>query len=440
TAVVYTAAQLVTAVAALVALVLLAPVAAAAFLATAPLGYAVVRRQLRRTARLGEGYQRVQADLVTRLLDAVAGARSIAAARAVDQEVARVLHPVPELSRHGRELWDSQRRIAWCTALLAPATQLAVLAACGASLAAGTLSVGGLLAALGYTAIGLGGFGAAQSLLDVSRARAGSARLNELLACPVRPPGTRRLGPGGGRLDLRGVVVRGGGRTVLDRLDLTVPAGSWTAVVGADDAATAALAAVAAGLLDPQEGTALLDGVPLAELRPDDLHSAVACAFADPALPGRTVDAALRLGARAVPAQQVRAAARAAQAEVFVRRLPDGYRTALDTAPFSGGERQRLGIARALVRDARLLVLDDATSSLDGATEAAVLRALATRAAGRTLLLATRRPAVAARADRVAWLHEGRVRGLGTHDELWAEPGYRSVFTAEAAATGPALD
>ncbi|MEU8926971.1 ABC transporter ATP-binding protein [Kitasatospora sp. NPDC048545] len=430
-AVVYSASQLAMAAAALVALAVLAPTAALAFLGTAPLGYAAIRRQLRRTARLGEDYQRTQADIATRLLDAVSGSRSIAAARAVDREAARVLRPVPALSRHGRELWDSQRRIAWCSALLAPATQLAVLAAAGTAVATHTLSVGGLLAVLGYTGIGLGGFGAAQSLLDVSRARAGTARLTELLDAPERPVGTRPLPParpGAGSLDLRGVVVGGPGGPVLDRLDLTVPGGTWTAVVGADDAATSALAAVAAGLLDPDEGAVLLDGVPLGAVRPEELRTAVACAFADPALPGRTVLDAIGLGLAPGPDERVHRAARAARADAFVRRLPDGYRTPMDRAPFSGGERQRLGIARALARDARLLVLDDATSSLDAATENRVLHALREAAGHRTRLVVTRRAAVAAHADTVAWLCEGRVRALATHEELCAVPAYRALF------------
>ncbi|MFJ9453743.1 ATP-binding cassette domain-containing protein [Kitasatospora sp. NPDC101447] len=430
-AVVYSVAQLAMAVAALVALAVLAPTAALAFLGTAPLGYAAIRRQLRRTTRLGEGYQQAQADIAVRLLDAVSGSRSIAAAHAVDREIARVLRPVPALSRHGRELWDSQRRIAWCSALLAPATQLAVLAAAGTAVGAHAPSVGGLLAALGYTGIGLGGFGAAQSLLDVSRARAGTARLTELLDAPVRAPGTRPLpaaAGGGGRLELRGVVVHGPGGPVLDRLDLTVPGGSWIAVVGADDAATAALAAVAAGLLDPDEGTVLLDGVPLPAVHPDELRTAVACAFADPALPGRTVADAIGLGLPPGPAERLHRAARAAGADVFVRRLPEGYRTPLSRAPFSGGERQRLGIARALARDARLLVLDDATSSLDAATENRVLQALRDEAGDRTRLVVTRRAAVAAHADAVVWLRAGRVHAQSTHEALSGVPAYRALF------------
>ncbi|MER6563588.1 ATP-binding cassette domain-containing protein, partial [Streptomyces sp. NPDC001027] len=112
----------------------------------------------------------------------------------------------------------------------------------------------------------------------------------------------------------------------------------------------------------------------------------------------------------------------------FVRRLPAGYHTPLADAPLSGGQRQRLGLARALARDSRLLVLDDATSSLDSATEAAVLRALDDSYGDRTRLVVTRRTATAARADLVAWLHEGRIAALAPHRELWRLPAYRTLF------------
>ncbi|WP_234443842.1 ATP-binding cassette domain-containing protein [Streptomyces sp. NRRL B-24484] len=427
-ALVYSAAQLLMAAAAVAALAVLAPPAALAFAVTAPLGYLAVRRQLRRTARLGEGYQRAQAAVATRLLDAVSGSRSIAASATLPQEIERVLQPVPELSRQGTAMWDSQRSIAFAAALLAPATQLAVLAASGAAVASGSLGVGGMLTALGYAGIGLGGFGAAQSLLDVARAGSGAVLLADTLAAPVPRRGHRPLPEGSGRLELKQVTVRAGQATLLDRVDLDLPAGSWTAVVGAHDKETSALAAVAAALLTPDRGTALLDGVPPGTVRPEDLRTAVACAFADPVLHGPTVEEAIVLGAPPTARHRSRDAAVAARADTFVRRLPEGYRTPTTAAPLSGGERQRLGLARAFARESRLLILDDATSSLDSATEAAVLKALRAQH-GRTRLTVTRRPAAAALADTVAWLEHGRIRALAPHRELWSHPDYRAVFT-----------
>jgi ATP-binding cassette subfamily B protein len=111
----------------------------------------------------------------------------------------------------------------------------------------------------------------------------------------------------------------------------------------------------------------------------------------------------------------------------YVERLPDGYRTRLVDAPMSGGEAQRLGLARALQAE-RLLILDDATSSVDTVTEHRIAHAVAAHTDGRTRLIVTHRAATAAAADLVAWLDGGRLRALGRHRELWADPDYRAVF------------
>lgn len=125
------------------------------------------------------------------------------------------------------------------------------------------------------------------------------------------------------------------------------------------------------------------------------------------------------------------AAAGAARADDFIARLPHGYDTPLKDAPLSGGEVQRLGIARALVHDPAVVVLDDALSSLDTATEARVGSALASAWSARTRVLIAHRVSTAARADLVAWLENGRVRALGPHQELWRLDGYRALFAAD---------
>ncbi|WP_247194819.1 ABC transporter transmembrane domain-containing protein [Streptomyces scabiei] len=119
-AAVYAVAQLAMAAGSVLALGLLAPELAAAFLITAPAGWLLLRRHLRRTVRRGEGYQSAQAAVATHLLNALAGRRTIAAAGTLECEIERVLRPLPELGRHGRALWDSQRRVSWSTGLLAP--------------------------------------------------------------------------------------------------------------------------------------------------------------------------------------------------------------------------------------------------------------------------------------------------------------------------------
>jgi ATP-binding cassette subfamily B protein len=142
-------------------------------------------------------------------------------------------------------------------------------------------------------------------------------------------------------------------------------------------------------------------------------------------LVGGTVGDAIGLG---LDRTHVEAASRAADAHDFVSRLPLGYDTPLVDAPLSGGEAQRLGLARAW-HASRLLVLDDATSSLDTVTELRISRTLTADGSGRTRLIVTHRAGTAARADLVAWLDAGRLRAVGPHDRLWRDPAYREVFT-----------
>jgi ATP-binding cassette subfamily B protein len=229
------------------------------------------------------------------------------------------------------------------------------------------------------------------------------------------------------------VTVRAGGATLLDRLDLEVPAGACVALVGRSGAGKTTLAWLVGRLGDPDEGEVLLDGVPVAALAPPELRRAVVYAFERPALLGGTVAGAIAYGRPDAAAAEVERAAAAAQADGFVRRLPDGYDTPLRAAPLSGGEAQRLGLARAVAQDGRVLVLDDATSSLDTATEMRLGEALADLLGGRTRLVVAHRTATAARADLVAWLDGGRVRDLAPHADLWRDPEYRAVFAAGAA-------
>ncbi|MCL6675130.1 ATP-binding cassette domain-containing protein, partial [Streptomyces panaciradicis] len=221
---------------------------------------------------------------------------------------------------------------------------------------------------------------------------------------------------------------RRGERTVLDGLGLVVPGGTTLAVVGGSGSGKSLLAALAGRLTDPDAGEILLDGVPLRELSHDELRRAVGYAFERPALLGTTIEDAIALGRSSPSPARVREAARTAHADDFVRRLPQGYGTPCTDAPRSGGESQRLGLARAFAHGGRLLVLDDALSSLDTVTEARIAQALSAHDSGGTRLLIAHRAATAARADAVAWLDGGRVRAVGPHAELWREAAYRAVF------------
>lgn len=185
---------------------------------------------------------------------------------------------------------------------------------------------------------------------------------------------------------------------------------------------------MAGRLTDPDQGTVLLDGTDLRTLSADTLRHAVAYAFERPALYGATIADAVACGP--LPEPDLRRALRRAAADTFTDRLPQGPRTPLPEAPLSGGELQRLGLARAFSRPTRLLILDDATSSLDTVTAHLVARAL-TDTPG-TRLTITHRLTTAAQSDQVVWLDGGRIRGTGPHSVLWRDPAYRAVFGAGA--------
>ncbi|MGW1940369.1 ATP-binding cassette domain-containing protein [Streptomyces goshikiensis] len=421
----------------LVALVLVDVWTALAFLAGLPLLALLLRAFARDSGASVGRYQEVQLAMAGRLVEALAGARTIAAAGTAGREQARVLRRLPELGAEGRETWRIYGTTMARTGALMPLLLYVVLGVGGVRLAEGALGVGGLLAAVRYAGLAAGVGAVTGRLAAVVRGRAAARRTAALFELPELPQGVSRLPPGGpGALELRGVRVLRGGTAVLRDIDLRIPGGTTAAVVGRSGSGKTTLAAVAGRLTACDAGRVLLDGVPLDELSAGELRREVGHAFERPALFGEDVAAAIAFGSGPAPTpQSVRAAARAAGADAFVRRLPDGYDTALPDAPLSGGELQRLGLARAFCRAGRLLVLDDATSSLDTLTAREVERALTHDVRPGTRLVVAHRISSAARADLVVWLDAGRVRATGPHAELWRDPAYRAVF---ATGTDPA--
>jgi ATP-binding cassette subfamily B protein len=435
---------------AVVALAVLDPRLAIVFVGSVPLAVLLARSHLRHTADDTLRYQRVSGEVAARLLDAVAGLRTITACGIADAETQRVLRPLPGLGIAGRGIWRTQARMVWRAELLLPAVELVVLVAAGYGLMAGRLTVGDVLAALGYVALGMSMVTQIPLLTTLSMARSCAVRIVEVLDTPAAEPGTQPVPAGRGGLELRGAGLDG----VLEEVDLTVPAGSSVAVVGRSGSGKSVLVSLLGGLVTPDSGVALLDGVPLCRLRPEQLRASVAYAFERPALLGERIgdavgygatelggpwSAAGRGGAGAGPdrddaeepgAEAVRTACRATRVHDVLVRLPEGYHTPLADTPLSGGEAQRVGLARALVRRPRVLILDDATSSLDTVTEAEVEQAISEVCPGVTRILVTHRAATAARADLVVWLGGGRVRAFAPHEVLWREPDYRREFLA----------
>nr|WP_234393143.1 ABC transporter ATP-binding protein [Streptomyces pactum] len=432
------AASLLTPSGALVALAVVDVWVAVCVLAGLPALVLVLRAFARDTGVSVGAYQRVQSDIASRLLETMEGAETIAAAGTAARERERVLRPLAELGTLGARMWKLHGKALATGGVLVPLLTVAATAVGGLRLGSGALSVGELLAVCRYAQLAAGFGGAATLVGALVRGRAARERTTTLERLPALSYGTRSLPPGGpGALELRGVRVQREGTEVLRADHVAVPGGLTAAVVGRSGAGKSVLAAVAGRLIDPDQGQVLLDGTPLDLLTRSCLRAEVGFAFARPVLGDRTVAEAVAAGPRTVSPHQVQEAIRLADAEAFVRRLPRAYDTPLADTPLSGGEYQRLGLARAFAHAGRLLVMDDATSSLDTATEHAVEQAQRRSPQAATRLVVAHRPSVAARADLVIWLDDGRVRAVDTHRRLWEEAAYRAVFGTRENGVGP---
>jgi ATP-binding cassette subfamily B protein/subfamily B ATP-binding cassette protein MsbA len=211
-------------------------------------------------------------------------------------------------------------------------------------------------------------------------------------------------------------------RPVLTDINLEVHPGETLALVGATGAGKSTLVSLVPRFRDPWEGQVLLDGVDVRDIRLRDLRRQVAMVLQDPFLFRLTIADNIAYGCPTAERTRIQAAAKAAQADRFISRLPQGYDTMVGErgATLSGGERQRIAIARALLLDAPILVLDEPTSALDAETEHDLMAALRQLARDRTTFLIAHRLSTVVHADRVAMLEHGRVVELGTHPELLA--------------------
>ena len=257
---------------------------------------------------------------------------------------------------------------------------------------------------------------------SLPRTVAGDDRVQGVLSQPVPPASELRLAapPAGVGLDVRDLhFTYGTGAPVLDGVSFCIPQGCTAALVGATGAGKSTLMQILGGLLDPASGTV-------------SAPSPVALAFQEPFVFADSAFTNISLGTDLTDADVTRAA-RIAQADEFLDRLPDGYESVIGErgATLSGGQRQRLALARALVRRPQLLLLDDATSSVDPSTEADILRGLSSELAATTTLIVASRPSTIALAEMVLFLDRGRIAACGTHVELLAiSPGYARLVQA----------
>lgn len=333
------------------------------------------------------------------------------------------------------------------TALMAPVLEL------GASIVAALLLwFGGREVILGHITPGaffafLGAFFAAYAPIknlarinaEVQRAWASAERLFQVLDEKPAVPRKRKPAFTGLQRAVRfeGVGVRypGAKEWALRGLDLEIPRGARVALVGPSGCGKTTAAKLLLRLHDPEEGRVLFDGVDARELDADSLRARVGLVDAHAVMFHDTVLQNVALGRRVVTLSEVERACRAVGAHDFIEALPEGYRTLLGDWGFSlsSGQRQKLALARVLLKDPEIVVLDEATAHLDGQAERDVLAALETVLAGRTVVTVSHRLASVSRADRIHVLSAGRVIEAGTHAELFAGRGlYRRLFDLQS--------
>jgi ABC-type multidrug transport system fused ATPase/permease subunit len=267
------------------------------------------------------------------------------------------------------------------------------------------------------------------------RAVASGARVFQILdrAPAMRVPSDApALPPGGGHVELRDVTMTypGGAEPSLVDVDLDVRAGTTVALVGATAAGKTTLVALIPRLYDVDRGQVLVDEADVVEVDPVSLRHAVALVTDDPFLFSASVHENIAYARPDAGRDEVEEAARRAQADEFIAELPEGYDTLIGERglTLSGGQRQRLAIARALLADPRILILDDATSSVDATTEHEIKQALREVMRGRTTFIVAHRLSTISLADEVVVLERGRVAARGTHDELLeASDLYRAI-------------
>jgi ABC-type multidrug transport system fused ATPase/permease subunit len=259
---------------------------------------------------------------------------------------------------------------------------------------------------------------------QAQRATASGERIFQVVDEPEEvtdSPDAIELPPGEGRVRFAGVTFGyEPERPVLVDVDLDVEAGKTVALIGHTGAGKTTLAALVPRFYDVQAGRIELDGVDVRDVKLRSLRRAIGVVAQDPFLFSATVRENIAFGNPTATDEDVVQAARLAQAHDFIAALPDGYETVIGERgiTLSGGQRQRIAIARALVVDPRVLVLDDATASVDATTEARIRLGLREAMRGRTTFIIAHRLSTLALADELVVLEEGRIAARGTHDEL----------------------
>ncbi len=260
-------------------------------------------------------------------------------------------------------------------------------------------------------------------------AGAAALRLCEVLDTPVLPISDSPERPQSARVEIEHVSFSYGDTLAVDDASLILEPGTVTALLGPSGSGKSTLATLIARFADPDAGAVRIGGVDLRDMDEDTLYSTASFILQDAQLLGTTVRENISLGRPDADLEQVRAAARVARIDEEIMALPDGYDTVLgqDTG-LSGGQEQRIAIARAILLNTPVILLDEATAMADPESEAEIQEALSALVEDRTVLVIAHRPAAVRGAHRIAVMDRGRIVACGSHDDLLDEPHYRALL------------
>ncbi len=402
-----------------------------------------VSRDFNRT--YGSVSRRVQdqiGDLTTQIEESAQGIRVIKAYGRRETMLGKFMAASKEIQHTAMEQTRLRARFFGILGVIPKAVQAVVLLAGAYAVARGSLTIGGLVAFFSLMVMLVWPVESLGEILSMGEEAATAAeRIYEVFDTPAtiadKPGAVDASTEGPARISFQnvGFTFPGAEAPVLQDVNLEITPGETIALVGATGSGKTTLLAMIARLIDPTEGAVLLDGVDVRDLKLASLRSRVSVAFDDPTLFSASVRENVLLGAIDAGDDALNAALEVASAG-FVRDLPWGLDTRVGEQgiSLSGGQRQRLALARAVVGRPAVLVMDDPLSALDVRTEQSVHDALHATLQDVTAIIAVHRPSTVALADRVAFLHDGRIAAVGTHNELLENnPAYAAVIGDEPA-------